>query len=329
MKRFQTGVVIGKFYPPHNGHHFLIRAALAQCERVAVLVCWKPEHTVPIGMRMACLREEHPEAEIIEVFDTLGDDDTVGWAENTLKILGYRPDAVFTSEDYGDPYARLMGAEHVMVDRERKAVPCSGSLIRANPLSHLDCLSPCMRAYYVKRVCVVGAESTGTTTMAQALAAHYRTNWVEEYGREYSIVKWERGYTDEWTTDEFIHIAEEQCRREDEAARTANKVLICDTDAFATAIWHRRYVGSRCPEVEAIANRRHYDLYLLTGDEIPFVQDGMRDGEHIRHWMHKVFVKELIAGGRRWELLTGTHEVRLAKAVRSIDALLMSETGAR
>jgi len=126
----------------------------------------------------------------------------------------------------------------------------------------------------------------------------------------------------EWTTDEFIHIAEEQCRREDEAARIANKVLICDTDAFATAIWHLRYVGSRCPEVEEIANARHYDLYLLTGDEIPFVQDGLRDGEHICHWMHERFVEELTATGRRWELLAGSLEERLAKAVQLIDALL-------
>ena len=322
MKRFRTGVVIGKFYPPHNGHHYLIRSASAQCGHLAVLVCWKPEQTVPIEVRMACLREEHPEVEVIAVPDTLGDDDTAGWAASTLEILGYAPDAVFTSEDYGDPYARLMGSTHVMVDRQRLTVPCSGRMIRANSLAHFDCLSPCMRAFYVKRVCVVGAESTGTTTLAQALAAHYHTAWVEEYGREYSEVKWQNGYTDAWTTDEFICIAREQCRREDAAARVANRVLICDTDAFATGIWHRRYVGCRCPKVEAIADARHYDLYLLTGDEIPFVQDGLRDGEHIRHWMHEIFTEELTASGRRWKLVRGKPEERLDTAIRLIDALL-------
>lgn len=292
------------------------------CDRLSVLVCWKPEQTVPIDVRIACLREVHPRAQIIAVPDDLGDDDTIGWAANTMRILGGSPDVVFTSEDYGEGYAAAMGAVHVMVDRERRAVPCSGTLVRANPLEHLAMLAPSMRAYYVKRVCVVGAESTGTTTLAEALAAHYRTNWVPEYGREYSIAKCPDGFVESWTSEEFLHIALEQSRREDEAARSANKVLVCDTDAFATGIWHRRYMHCRNLEVEAHARSRSYDLYLLTDDEIPFVQDGFRDGEIIRHWMHATFAEELAAAGRRWDLVTGKHEDRMAQAVALIDGLL-------
>lgn len=326
MKRFRTGVAIGKFYPPHRGHHHVINTAMSQCERVSVLVCWKPEHTVPISVRMECLREEHPGAAIIAVEDHLSDDDTLGWAAHTVAILGSAPDAVFTSEDYGDPYARAMGSTHVMVDRQRAAVPCSGTLVRANPLEHLAFLAPRMRAYFVKRICVLGAESTGTTTMAMALAEHYQTTWVPEYGREYSEIKMGDNYTGEWESEEFVHIAWEQARREDEAARTANRVLICDTDPFATTLWHLRYTGRRSPEVEDIARDRHYDLYLLTGDEIPFVQDGLRDGEQIRHWMHQQFVDELTASGRRWALLRGSHPARLAHAVTLIDDILHTRT---
>jgi NadR type nicotinamide-nucleotide adenylyltransferase len=201
-------------------------------------------------------------------------------------------------------------------------VPCSGRTIRADPLAHLDFLSPFMRAVYVRRVCVLGAESTGTTTLARALAEHYGTAWVPEYGREYSEHKWRNGYTGKWETREFTAIATEQARREDEAARSANRVLICDTDVFATGVWHERYVGGRSPDVDAMAAGRRADLYLLTGDEIPFVQDGLRDGEHVRHGMHERFVEELDATGREWRLLTGHHERRLADAVRYIDTLL-------
>lgn len=322
MKRFHTGVVIGKFYPPHRGHHHLIDTAMAQCERVSVLVCWKPEQTVSISVRVACLREEHPGAEIISVADTLSDDDTLGWAAYTTQVLGGAPDAVFTSEDYGDPYARAMGSTHVMVDRQRLQVPCSGTLVRANPLKHLAFLAPSMRAYYVKRICILGAESTGTTTMAQALAEHYHTVWVPEYGREYSEIKMAKDYTGEWQSEEFVHIAREQARREDEAVRIANRVLICDTDPFTTTLWHLRYTGRRSHAVEEIAHARHYDLYLLTGDEIPFVQDGLRDGEHIRHAMHQQFIEELTATGRHWALLYGSHTERLVHAVTLIDDLL-------
>ncbi len=138
MTRFHTGVVIGKFSLPHRGHHSLIDTALAQCDHVAVLVCWKPEQTVPIAVRLACLREEHPAAEVMAVPDTLGDDDTAGWAAATLRLLGDAPDAVFTSEDYGDGSARQLGATRVSVDRQRLVVPCSGTMVRANPLA---CLS--------------------------------------------------------------------------------------------------------------------------------------------------------------------------------------------
>jgi HTH-type transcriptional repressor of NAD biosynthesis genes len=322
MKQFETGVVIGKFYPPHRGHHYLIDTAIASCQQVTVIVCHKPDQTVPISVRLEALCEEHPEAEIIPVNDTLADDDTLGWAAFTIELLGKAPDAVFTSEDYGDPYARAMGCRHIMVDRHRVSVPCSGTMLRTNPLEHLQYLSPRMIAYYVKRICVVGAESTGTTTMAMALADYYKTEWVPEYGREYSEIKMDADYNGEWNSDEFVKIAIEQSLREDAAARIANRVLICDTDPFATTLWHKRYMGYHNKQVREIADSRHYDLYLLTGDEIPFVQDGLRDGEDIRHDMHRQFIDELTSTGRRWQLLTGTHEERLRKAVGLIDKIL-------
>ena len=316
-KCFSTGLVIGKFYPPHRGHHLLIDTAIAQCERVFVMVCDHPSQQIPGELRAACLREVHPAATVIRIDDDLPDDDSAAWAENTKRILGFVPEAVFTSEDYGDPYARFLGSTHVLVDRERIRIPCSGTMIRQDPLAHLDCLSPFMRAWYVKRVCIIGAESTGTTTLAQALAAHCQTEWVPEYGREYCEKNWREGYV--WKTGEFTHIATEQLRREDLAARQANRVLICDTDALATSVWHERYLNQPSPEVLAIARSRPHDLYILTGDDIPFVQDGLRDGEHIRHAMHQRFRNVLDAWGTPWLEVYGSHEERLTQTTVRID----------
>jgi HTH-type transcriptional regulator, transcriptional repressor of NAD biosynthesis genes len=114
-----------------------------------------------------------------------------------------------------------------------------------------------------------------------------------------------------------------ECEREDEAARRANKVLICDTDAFATGVWHRRYLGERSPEVEAIvAGHRRPDLYLLTDVNTPFVQDGTRDGALIREWMHETFVTELIAQRRPFFLVSGTLQDRFNRAVECIDEVI-------
>ena len=319
------GLVVGKFYPPHRGHQHLIATALAQVEWLDIIVCARPEQTIPGGVRAAWLREMYPLAHIHEVDDFGDDDNSARWAEMIRATLGYAPAVVFTSEEYGERLAHFLGARHVMVDRERAHVPISASAIRRDPLSHLQFLPPVVRAHFVKRVCVVGAESTGTTTLSRELAAHFSTLWVPEYGREYTEHKLPRGGEMSqlrWETAEFVHIAQTQIALEQEAAGRANRVLICDTDALATAIWHERYVGHSSEAVDALARSRQYDLYLLTDCEIPFVQDGLRDGEHARQWMTNRFRDELTVRGLRWQLVHGSREERLRQAVTAIELLL-------
>jgi nicotinamide riboside kinase len=119
-----------------------------------------------------------------------------------------------------------------------------------------------------------------------------------------------------------VQIAREQARQEDLGALVADRVLVCDTDPFATEIWHERYVGAPSAEVAAIASGRKCDLYLLTGTDMPFVQDGFRDGENVREWMHRRFRDELERRGKPYVLLEGDHRTRLNRAIERIDDLL-------
>ena len=320
------GVVIGKFYPPHLGHSSLIEAALSKTNHLDILVCVRPDQTIPGNLRAQWLKELHPTANVIAIPDFCDDENSERWAEFTVQTLGYQPNLVFTSENYGERYARAMNAAHIMVDLRRNRVPISATAIRANPLAHLEYLAPVVRAYFVKRVCVVGAESTGTTTTSRLLAEHYQTTWVPEYGRDYSVAKLGGGSAEsialQWTSREFLHIAEKQCQMEDLAARSANRLLICDTDPLATSIWHERYVGQRMADLEPVIATRRYGLYLLTNNDIPFEQDGTRDGEHIRGWMTDRFREELQKRNYRWEMLSGTIEQRMKTAIAAIDPLL-------
>ncbi len=311
------GVVIGKFLPPHHGHRFLFETALSACGRVVVIVCAKPGDPIPGELRAEWLREITPAAEVMLIDDRYDENDSRVWAENTIRWLGRAPDAVFTSEGYGDAYAAHLGCAHVSVDPARDRVPCSGTAVRDDPFSMWDFIDPPVRAWYAKRIVVLGAESTGTTTLARDLAAALNTQWVPEYGRQYSAEKMARGEM-EWRSDEFPAIAREQTRQENEAARLANRILICDTNAFATRLWHRRYMGHDSPELDAIAFASRADLYLLTGDEIPFVQDGLRDGRHVRHEMHRWFEQELDRHNCRWQLISGDARARLTEAIRHI-----------
>jgi NadR type nicotinamide-nucleotide adenylyltransferase len=326
MKRFRRGLVIGKFYPPHRGHKYLIDAATAQCDHLTVIVCAKPNEEIPGELRSRWIRRIHPEVSV-RLLDEyrLADDDSAGWASSTVELLGFVPDAVFTSESYGDAYASFMRSTHVLVDRDRINVPISATSVRRDPTQFSEFLEPCVRAHYVRRICVLGAESTGTTTLARDLARHYATAWVPEYGRLYAEGKLAGDFTAAWRTEEFVTIARAQCELEDSLAEVAKDLIICDTDAFATSVWHERYLGSRSTAVEQIAAGRSYELYVLTGDEIPFEQDGTRDGEHIRHAMHRRFVERLVEDGKRHVVVTGDRERRLADAIRAIDGAAASQ----
>lgn len=318
---YGRGLVIGKFYPPHSGHKYLIDTASAKCRQLTVILCWKQSETISATLRAQWLRKLHPNVDIRVIEDNkLGDDDSEGWAKYTLSILGFAPDVVFTSESYGDPYASFLGAIHVMVDRERVEFPISATQVRRNPIKYAHLVEPCVRGYFAKRVCVLGAESTGTTTLARDLAQYYQTVWVPEYGRVYAEGKLTQKNIS-WRSEEFEHIANSQNMIENAMAEESNGLLICDTNSFATGIWHERYMGYRSKKVEAFGEIYSTDLYILTGDEIPFVQNGTRDGENVRHQMHDNFVQRLEEGNRTYILVRGDKKKRLADAIKAIEQI--------
>jgi len=316
-------LVIGKFYPPHRGHKFLIDTALANSDEVHVIVCDKPVEDPPAELRAAWIQEIHPKARVWRIDDRYDADDSAVWAKNCLELLGFRPEVVFTSEAYGNPFAQHLGCRHHLVDQSRIAVPISGTKVRTNPFECWDYLEPPVKGYYALRVVLIGAESTGKTTLATDLAKELQTIWLAEYGREYWEAKMARGEPNVWVTQEFVHIASEQCRREEQAARDANRVLICDTDAFATRVWHHRYMNHWSAEVDRIVfQHRMPDLYLLTDIATPFEQDGTRDGEFIRHDMHEVFRQHLLEYGRPFVEVCGNRTDRLLQAMAAIRKLL-------
>jgi HTH-type transcriptional regulator, transcriptional repressor of NAD biosynthesis genes len=321
-----VGVVIGKFLPPHAGHSYLIDTACASAGQVVVIVCERPDDPVPAQTRAAWLRELHPASTVLVTPDDIPDDlgyaTSRAWAERTVALLGRSPDAVFTSEEYGPRYAAAMGARHIAVDPDRRRYPVSGTAVRADPWRYAEFVAPCVRAWYVHRVAVVGAESTGTTTLASDLAAHYCCGWVPEYGRAYCEQLLAQAPTIDWRTEDFVHIATRQLSDEDSMAGHSGRLLICDTDALATSIWHERYLGTPTEQVRATADTRSYALHILTSDDIPFVQDGTRDGEHVRGWMTQRFREELGRRHNPWIEVRGDRKERLADAVARIDQLL-------
>ena len=316
------GLTVGKFYPFHLGHDLLLRTAKAQVDRLVVLIGYKPTQQLPVDVRSAWIRELHPDVEVIDVLEDIPEAPEP-CAQRALDLLApRRPDLVFTSEDYGPVWAELMGARHVSVDVARGKFAVSGTQLRQDLTANWQFLSSPAKAYFARRVSVMGVESSGTTTLAEALARHFQTVWVPEYGRWY----WEgRRYTphqEVWESHEFLRIARGQAHWEADLARQANRLVICDTDPLATHVWHRRFMNRYCPELERFAAGHRYDLTILTAPDFAFVQDGTREGEAIRHQMHEWFREVLQAHDRRFIVVEGSYEHRLEVAVEQIKPLL-------
>ncbi len=151
-----------------------------------------------------------------------------------------------------------------------------------------------------------------------------RLHRVPEYGREFCA---EREGAIEWSTEDFEHIARRQLGDEDAAARTASRLLVCDTDALATSIWHERYLGrARSPSNDWPPRG---PMRYTSSPPMTFRSSGRtRDGEHLRGWMTQRFRVRLAARSEPWIEVRGGHADRLA-AVTEIDALLAAPIGAQ
>ncbi len=176
----------------------------------------------------------------------------------------------------------------------------------------------------VKRVRLLGAESTGKTTLARALAIEYETLWNPEYGRPYTEIG--RDPDAPWTSAEFTHIARIQCWYEDFLAGQARDVLFCDTDAFTTAVFHEVYLGTPAAGFAELSARA-YDLTIVCGLDVPWAHDGIREFEQRRRWMHDRYVEHARAGGRPWLLVTGPVNQRLADSRASVEHMLEQTNG--
>lgn len=353
------GLVVGKFYPPHAGHDFLIDIAESVCEQVTVVVAASNVETIPLEHRLAWLRQSHRHQATVHVVGCVDNhridyDDPAVWdlhLDVFREAIGRSPapnkvDAVFTSEAYGAELARRLGARWAGNGLGRQPHQLCASDIRRDPPAYWDAVTPPVRAWLTKRVVVVGAESTGTTTLTRGLREVYRrrggpyglTQWVPEYGRDLSwrklaVLTARRALRDEpvptmddivWTDSDFDEVVATQNRLENAAAAVGGPLLLCDTDSFTTRYWQARYMGYTSAEVVRDSSRSDRSLYILTSHEgIPFVQDGVRDGAHLRADMTRTLIDGLAAQTAPYIVLTTAEPAeRLAIATRQIDALL-------
>ena len=171
-----------------------------------------------------------------------------------------------------------------------------------------------------KLICLIGAESTGKTTLAQSLAAHFGCPWVPEYLREFCD---SRGRTP--TRGEQSLILETQVIHESAAlvtARTSNAAYVfCDTAPLLTAIYSEFVFSDPSLYPRARELQTRYALTLVLLPDIAWVVDGQRDGAHVQKPITELITSELIALNLPTATISGHGAARFAAALRATTAL--------
>jgi NadR type nicotinamide-nucleotide adenylyltransferase len=178
----------------------------------------------------------------------------------------------------------------------------------------------------IKKIVIVGPESTGKSTLSQNLAIHFKTEWVREYAREYL----ETNGTD-YTVENLLDIAKGQLAGEDAAIKllqeknTENIVpLIIDTDMYVIKVWSE-FVFNKCDNwILQEITKRKYDGYILSNTDVPWVKDNLREYPDLetREKLFLHYKEELIEQKVPWIIIKGDYEERTKQAIDFVKSLL-------
>ena len=197
MYKYKVGMYGGSFDPLHIGHiHDMIRAA-AMCEELYIMISWcegRESTSKELRYRWILNSTKHlPNVKIIMIEDKAVSKEEYNtdhyWekgAQDIKNTIGKPIDAVFCGSDYlgTNRFESLYCPESEVIYFDRAEVPISSTDIRAWASEHWDYVPDVCKDYYVRKVLIVGGESTGKSTLTQNLALAYNTNFVAEVGRE-------------------------------------------------------------------------------------------------------------------------------------------------
>jgi HTH-type transcriptional repressor of NAD biosynthesis genes len=316
------GLVFGKFHPFHLGHAALIDFALQYCFRVHVVICAADSEAIPGDERLLWLQvhyllNDRVKVHLLPYDETELPNTSVSsrevsrlWAARFKQFLP-RLTAVFTSEPYGDFLAEYMDITHIPFNPGRSQVPVSATAILERPLSNWEYLPEIVRTRFVKRIVLVGTESTGKSMLAAQLAEHFGTVFVPELARE--LIPSSKKVV----LSDLHKVIEAQALAVVSRLPDANRLLIMDTGLPTTLAYGRFLFHQELEVPPEKADELRGDLYLLLEADAPFVQDGTRLDKAERDGLAAALEEEL--EGLEVVRIAGDWEERRVKAIAVVE----------
>ena len=335
--QYNVGMYGGSFNPLHMGHVDCIIRAANMCKELYIVLSighnrgeidgriryrWVYQLTKHIGnVKIITLEDEAAsKAEYDEKY----------WQSDADKVkaaVGKPIDVVFCGSDYDEnSFWNKCYPESKLYIFPRNDI--SSTEIRKNPYAHWDWIPNIAKPYYVKKVLLMGGESTGKSTLTINLANRFNTNYIDEAGRDIS----ERSGTDMMMlSEDFTEILLQHKLNEIKAIEHSNKVIFEDTDALITQFFMGFLEDPGIEKNKALSDAidalNSYDLILFLEPDVEFVQDGDRS-EEIRDNREKYSdqIKDLILShGKRFVIVSGSYEERYEKAITEVNRLFEKE----
>lgn len=165
----------------------------------------------------------------------------------------------------------------------------------------------------IKRIAIIGPESTGKSELSQQLARSFNTEWVPEYARFY-LDRLNRPYEKE----DLLEIAKGQLAWEENKEAYANEFLFCDTNLIVIKIWSDHKYGSTDSWIESMLLKRQYDYYLLNNIDLPWTPDPHREHPTMRTHFLGIYRNYLEENQLPFALVSGIEEQRTQNALHAL-----------
>jgi len=331
-----VGFMGGKFLPFHLGHLYAFITASNLVDKLYIVLSYSKKRDMelclrdgikymPGEVRATWLGEafnDIPNIEIITIEDDEWDNN-YNWEAGVAKIRQAIPERlthVFSSEnDYTTFFERFYPeAKHIIIDNGRNTVNISATKLRNNIYEYWHFLPKFVRAFFTKKVAIVGTESTGKSTLTTMLAKFYNTAFVHEVGRDYC-----EKYKNQLIPSMFESIAMEHYILQEKLIHKSNKLMLIDSDAIITEYYMDMYCGAHSLLINEIIAKQDYDLVLYLEPDVEWVADGFRfSGANEQRLRNNKKLKQMYVDyGVNIVPISGNYSNRFFTAQREIDSL--------